>query len=144
LTHRTGCGQRARATVPRCGGRWLGSRAIELCSTFAVGLGCESNQINRIVETQGLHGATLQPSRFRKWAEHADHRARHRVIRELLLTSTGLSAGGGVSPVVAWQCGGLMGPGITANPALGVASISCATRRHGRSFETPERGADIC
>ena len=112
--------------------------------TFMVGLGCEANQIGRVLQTQGLKMApTLQAFTIqelggaRKTIERGIAQ-----IREMLPDLNRIER----QPVpashlmLALQCGGSDGySGITANPALGAASDLLV--RHGGTVvlsETPE------
>jgi len=146
LTHRTGCGQASEGEGIDLLRRTMGgfARHPNFGATFMVGLGCESNQINRIVQTQGLRMArttqafTIQEmGGARKTVERGIAQIRellpdlNRVVRQPLPAS---------HLTLALQCGGSDGySGITANPALGVASDLLV--QHGGTIvlsETPE------
>jgi len=147
LTHRTGCGQASEGDGIDVLRRTMAgfARHPNFASAFMVGLGCESNQINRIVQTQGLRMAQPALQAFtiqevggaRKTIERGIAQ-----IRELLpdVNKVERRAVPVSSLVVALQCGGSDGySGITANPALGIASDLVV--RHGGTVvlsETPE------
>jgi altronate hydrolase len=146
LTHRTGCGQAAEGDGIDVLRRTMGGFAkhANFGATFTIGLGCESNQISQIVRTQGLKMArttnafTIQETGgARRTVERGIAQIRellpdvNRVERQPVPAS---------HLVLALQCGGSDGySGITANPALGVASDLLV--RHGGTIvlsETPE------
>jgi altronate hydrolase len=146
LTHRTGCGHASEGEGVDVLRRTMGgfARHPNFASTFMVGLGCEANQIGRVLQTQGLKMApTLQAFTIqelggaRKTIERGIAQIRellpdlNRVRREPVPAS---------HLVLALQCGGSDGySGITANPALGAASDLLV--RHGGTVvlsETPE------
>jgi altronate hydrolase len=146
LTHRTGCGQASEGEGMDVLRRTIGgyARHANFASVFMVGLGCEANQISQIVRTQKLRIApslqmfTIQETGgARKTVERGIAQIRellpdaNRVVRQPVPAS---------HLKVALQCGGSDGySGITANPALGVASDLVV--RNGGSVvlsETPE------
>jgi altronate hydrolase len=146
LTHRTGCGQASEGDGIDVLRRTMGGFAKhpKFAAVFIVGLGCEANQVGRLLQTQGLKMArTLQAFTIqdtggtRKTVERGISQ-----IRELLPDLDAVRR----EPVpvshltLALQCGGSDGySGITANPALGVASDLLV--RHGGTVvlsETPE------
>jgi altronate hydrolase len=146
LTHRTGCGQASEGDGIDVLRRTMAgfARHPNFGATFMVGLGCEANQIGRVLQTQGLRLApTLQAFTIqevggaRKTIERGVAQIRemlpdlNRVAREPVAAS---------HLVLALQCGGSDGySGITANPALGVAADLLV--RHGGTVvlsETPE------
>jgi altronate hydrolase len=146
LTHRTGCGQASEGEGIDVLRRTMGgfARHANFGATFMVGLGCEANQIGRVLQTQGLRlMPTLQAFTIqelggaRKTIERGVAQIRemlpdlNRVRREPVPAS---------HLVLALQCGGSDGySGITANPALGAASDLLV--RHGGTIvlsETPE------
>jgi altronate hydrolase len=120
------------------------ARHPNFSAVFIVGLGCESNQVGRLIQTQGLRMArTLQAFTIQEMGGTAKTVARGvSQIRELLGDLNRVTR----QPVpvshlkVALQCGGSDGySGITANPALGAASDLVV--RHGGTVvlsETPE------
>ena len=146
LTHRTGCGQAAEGLGIDVLRRTMGgfTKHVNFGATFTIGLGCESNQISQIVKTQGLKMArttsafTIQETGgARRTVERGIAQIRellpdvNRVVRQPVPAS---------HLILALQCGGSDGySGITANPALGVASDLLV--RHGGTVvlsETPE------
>jgi altronate hydrolase len=146
LTHRTGCGQASEGDGIDVLRRTMGgfARHPNFSAVFIVGLGCESNQVGRLIQTQGLRMArTLQAFTIQEMGGTAKTVARGvSQIRELLGDLDRVTR----QPVpvshlkVALQCGGSDGySGITANPALGAASDLVV--RHGGTVvlsETPE------
>jgi altronate hydrolase len=146
LTHRTGCGHASEGEGIDVLRRTLGgfARHPNFAAVFMVGLGCEANQIDRIVETQLLPMA--RP--FQTFTIQDVGGARKTVdrgvaqIREMLPDANRVSRRPVPASelVLALQCGGSDGySGITANPALGVASDLLV--RHGGTVvlsETPE------
>jgi altronate hydrolase len=146
LTHRTGCGQASEGDGIDVLRRTMGgfARHANFGAVFIVGLGCESNQVSRLVQTQGLRMArTMQAFTIQETGGTAKTVARGVAqIRELLPDLNRVKR----QPVpashltVALQCGGSDGySGITGNPALGVASDLVVS--HGGTVvlsETPE------
>ena len=146
LTHRTGCGQAAEGTGIDVLRRTMGGFAkhVNFGATFTVGLGCESNQISQIVKTQGLKMARTTTAFTIQETGGARRTVERGIaqIRELLPDVNRIQR----QPVpvshlvLALQCGGSDGySGITANPALGVASDLLV--QHGGTVvlsETPE------
>jgi altronate hydrolase len=146
LTHRTGCGQASEGEGMDVLRRTMGgfARHPNFGATFTIGLGCEANQISQIVRTQGLRMARTT-SAFTIQETGGARRTVERGIaqvRELLADVNRVER----QPVpashliLALQCGGSDGySGITANPALGVASDLLV--QHGGTIvlsETPE------
>jgi altronate hydrolase len=146
LTHKTGCGMAAEGDGMDVLRRTLGgyARHPNFAAVFMVGLGCETNQIGPVIRSQKLavgdhlRTYTIQEAGgTRKSVERGVA-----LIRELLPGANRVQR----QPVpashltVGLQCGGSDGySGITANPALGVASDLLV--RHGGAVvlsETPE------
>ena len=146
LTHKTGCGMASDGEGMDVLRRTIAgyARHPNFASVIMVGLGCETNQIASIVETQkltpgpGLQAVTIQDSGgTARTVERGIALVRellpeaNRVRRETLPAS---------HITVGLQCGGSDGySGITANPALGVASDLLV--RHGGTVilsESPE------
>jgi len=129
LTHKTGCGMASDGEGMDVLQRTIAgySRHPNFASVIMVGLGCETNQIARIAETQKLQlGPKLQAMTIQDTGGTARTVERgialvkellpeaNRVRRETLPAS---------HLTVGLQCGGSDGySGITANPALGAAS----------------------
>jgi arabinonate dehydratase len=146
LTHRTGCGQASEGDGIDVLRRTMGgfARHANFASTFIVGLGCESNQVSQIMRTQGLKMARTSQAFTIQETGGARRTVERGIaqIRELLPDVNRVER----QPVpvshliLALQCGGSDGfSGITANPALGVASDLLV--RHGGTVvlsETPE------
>jgi altronate hydrolase len=129
LTHRTGCGQASEGDGIDVLRRTMGgfARHPNFAAVFIVGLGCEANQIGRLMQTQGLRMATrLQTFTIQESGGTAKTVERGIAqIRELLpdLDRVERQAVPVSNLIMALQCGGSDGySGITANPALGVAS----------------------
>jgi altronate hydrolase len=143
LTHKTGCGMTALEPL-RLLRRTLGgyARHANFSHVVVLGLGCEMNQIGGLVEEQRLAGRlaamdiqTLGGTRKTVEAGIAfvkDVLAEsNRIIRQPVPVS---------ELIVALQCGGSDGySGVSANPALGIASDLLVA--HGGTVilsETPE------
>ena len=146
FTHRTGCGQASEGEGMDVLRRTLGgySRHANFAAVFMIGLGCEANQVSRIIQTQLLPMArtfqtfTIQEvGGARKTIERGIAQVRELLPDANRVTRQPVPAS---KLVLALQCGGSDGySGITANPALGVASDLLV--RHGGSVilsETPE------
>ena len=145
LTHRTGCGMSDDEPLRLLRRTLAGfARHPNFAAVVVLGLGCEVNQISRLMEAQGLAGKphlralTIQASggTARTVARAVEF------VREILpeanaVTRTSVPAS---YLCVALQCGGSDGmSGISANPALGAASDLVV--RHGGTVilsETPE------
>jgi altronate hydrolase len=146
LTHRTGCGQASDGDGLDVLRRTMGgfARHANFSAVFIVGLGCESNQVTQLIQTQKLRMArTLQAFTIQEMGGTAKTVERGvSQIRELLPDLNRVTRQ--AVPIshlrVALQCGGSDGySGITANPALGAASDLVV--RHGGTVvlsETPE------
>ncbi len=146
LTHALGCAAGSDGEAADMLRRTMGGylRHPNFAAVLVVGLGCESNQIDRLLDEQGLA---------------ANDRVHRYVIQEL--GGTAKTVRGGVDRIrellpganearrralpvshlkLGLQCGGSDGfSGLTANPALGVAS-DILVRHGGTSIlsETPE------
>jgi altronate hydrolase len=146
LTHRTGCGHASEGDGVDVLRRTLGgfARHANFAAVFMVGLGCEANQIDRIVQTQLLPMArTFQTFTIQGEGGAAKTVARGIAqIREMLPDANRVTRQTVPAShlILALQCGGSDGySGITANPALGVAS-DLLVRQGGTVVlsETPE------
>jgi altronate hydrolase len=143
LTHKTGCGMTAHEPL-RLLRRTLGgyARHANFSHVVVLGLGCEMNQIGGLVEEQRLAGrlATMDIQTLggtRKTVE-----AGIAFVKDVLAESNKITR----EPIplseliVALQCGGSDGySGVSANPALGIASDLLVA--HGGTVilsETPE------
>jgi altronate hydrolase len=146
LTHKSGCGLSADGEAIDLLRRTLGgyARHPNFAGVLLVGLGCEDNQIGRLMQREALapgdrvHALTIQES----GGTNAAVRAGVGYIRDLLPTANAIAR----VPVPAaqlklgLQCGGSDGfSALTANPALGVAS-DILVAHGGTSIlsETPE------
>ncbi len=146
LTHKSGCGAGAEGEAIALLRRTIAgyARHPNFAAVLIIGLGCEANQLNRLCEAEGIpvggriHAYTIQET----GGTNATVRAGVQRIKELLpeadkverqtLPAKHLTLG--------LQCGGSDGfSGITANPALGVAS-DLLVQNGGTAIlsETPE------
>lgn len=146
IHHRTGCGMSATGEPIELLRRTLGGYAIHpnFHSTLLIGLGCEANQINNLLETQGLE----RSDRLKAFTIQETGGTRKTVdqgvamIKEMLplanqVTREPVSAG---HLTLGLECGGSDGySGISANPALGVAA-DLLVQNGGTAIlsETPE------
>jgi len=146
LTHKSGCGMASEGEGMDVLRRTMAgyARHPNFFATQVVGLGCEANQINNLLSTQGLkrhdrlHAYTIQEKGGTSKAVRegiariqAILPEANRVKREPVATSH-LTLG--------LQCGGSDGySGISANPALG-AAVDLLVRSGGTAIlsETPE------
>src|SRR5262249_22907489 len=129
LTHKTGCGMAGEGEGMDVLRRTLGgyARHPNFAAVLVVGLGCEANQIGPIVRSQqlavgeALRTFTIQEAGgTRKSVERGVAQ-----VAELLPDANRVSRQTvpAAHLTVGLQCGGSDGySGITANPALGVAS----------------------
>ncbi|WP_426959464.1 UxaA family hydrolase [Muricoccus radiodurans] len=143
LTHKTGCGMTAGEPLNLLR-RTLGgyARHANFSHVIAIGLGCEVNQLGGMLEEQRLSGRLRNMDIQEMGGTRKTVEAGIAFVREVLAESNAATR----TPVpaselcVALQCGGSDGySGITANPALGVASDLLV--RHGGTVilsETPE------
>jgi altronate hydrolase len=146
LTHKTGCGMAAEGEPTDVLRRTIAgyARHPNFFSSQLVGLGCEANQVNMLLSSQGLKKSdrlaafTIQEKGgTRKAVENGIARVKemlpeaNKVKREAVPAS---------HLIVALQCGGSDGySGISANPALG-AAVDLLVRNGGTAIlsETPE------
>jgi altronate hydrolase len=146
LTHKTGCGMAGEGEGMDVLRRTLGgySRHPNFAAVFMVGLGCESNQIGPVLRSQKLQVG----DRLRTYTIQEAGGTRKSIERGVALVREMLPDANRVrrQPVpaahlrIGLQCGGSDGySGITANPALGVAS-DLLVRNGGTVIlsETPE------
>jgi altronate hydrolase len=146
LTHKTGCGMASDGEATDVLRRTIAgyARHPNFFSSQLVGLGCEANQINMLLSSQGLKksdklGAfTIQEKGgTRKAVENGIAR-----VKEMLPEANKVSreAVPASHLVLGLQCGGSDGySGISANPALG-AAVDLLVRHGGSAIlsETPE------
>jgi len=146
LTHHTGCAMDSEGEGLAMLQRTLGGYACHanFASVLVIGLGCETNQIPRLLQTQGLtdnealRAFTIQETGgTTKTIAHGIELikemlpAANRVTRQTVPAS---------HLVVGLQCGGSDGySGISANPVLG-AAVDLLVRHGGTAIlsETPE------
>ncbi|WP_448190996.1 UxaA family hydrolase [Azospirillum sp. sgz301742] len=146
LTHGYGCGMAGSGDVMDTLRRTIAgyARHPNFAAVLLVGLGCEVNQIDKIVEAEGLEpGERLHTLSIQEiGGTPAAVREGVRLIREMLprvndVTRRTVPAS---HLTLALQCGGSDGySGITANPALGYA-VDLLVRQGGTAVlsETPE------
>ncbi|WP_325342183.1 UxaA family hydrolase [Xylophilus sp.] len=146
LTHGTGCAMDAEGEGLAILQRTLGGYACHanFAGLLVIGLGCETNQIPRLLETQGLrdggrlHAFTIQDT-------GGTTRTIERgiaLIREMLPAANAVQRETVPAShlVVGLQCGGSDGySGISANPVLG-AAVDLLVQHGGTAIlsETPE------
>ncbi|HYF06059.1 MAG TPA: altronate dehydratase family protein [Acetobacteraceae bacterium] len=143
LTHKTGCGMTMDEPLRVLRRTLAGfARHANFSHVIAIGLGCEVNQLGPMLEEQKLTG------RLRTMDIQDSGGARATVMKGIDFVKEVLSEANAARRetvpaselVVALQCGGSDGySGITANPALGVASDLLV--RHGGTVilsESPE------
>jgi len=143
LTHKTGCGMSAGEglTLLR---RTLGgyARHVNFSHVIVLGLGCEVNQIGGMMEGQKLAGRLLGMDIQEMGGTRKTVEAGIAFVREVLAEANTVrrETVPAAELMIALQCGGSDGySGISANPALGVASDLLV--RHGGTVilsETPE------
>jgi altronate hydrolase len=146
LTHKTGCGMAGAGEAMDVLRRTIAgyARHPNFAAVIVVGLGCEANQISRLVDAERLVvGDKLQTMTIQETGGTPKTVARGVAqIRELLADANRVERRPVPAShiVVGLQCGGSDGhSGITANPALGAASDLLV--RHGGTVilsETPE------
>ena len=143
LTHKTGCGMTQKEPLELLR-RTLGgfARHANFSHVIMLGLGCEVNQIGGLMEEQKLAGRLRGLDIQTMGGTRKSVAAGVDFVREVLAEANNVTR----VPVpaseitLALQCGGSDGlSGISANPALGIASDLLV--RHGGSVilsETPE------
>ncbi|MFY7959382.1 MAG: UxaA family hydrolase, partial [Elsteraceae bacterium] len=146
LTHGTGCGMASEGLGMDVLRRTVAgyARHPNFAGVLLLGLGCESNQINRLMEAEQLNaGAMLHHMTIQETGGTAKT-VREGVarVREMLAEANKLSRStvSAKHITLALQCGGSDGySGITANPALG-AAVDLIVRHGGAAVlsETPE------
>jgi altronate hydrolase len=146
LTHRTGCGIDSEGEPVSVLRRTLGgyARHPNFAGVLLVGLGCEANQISRLVQTENLVlGERLKTLVIQEaGGTSSTIRRGEAMVREMLSDfSNPIRQSMSIAHLsLALQCGGSDGfSALSANPALGVASDLLI--RHGGTAilsETPE------
>jgi len=146
LTHHTGCAMDSEGEGLAMLQRTLGGYACHanFASVLVIGLGCETNQIPRLLETQGLSASnTLQAFTIQetggttKTIAHGIERIKAMLPQANAVQRQTVSAS---HLVVGLQCGGSDGySGISANPVLG-AAVDILVQHGGTAIlsETPE------
>ena len=146
LTHSTGCGMAGAGEGYENLQRvlWGHARHPNFAGIVLVGLGCEVNQIDFLLEAYGIErGARFQTMNIQDTGGLRKTVARGRdLIRDMLPEADGArrTTASASELTVALQCGGSDGySGITANPALGAAvDLLVAHGGTGILAETPE------
>ena len=143
LTHKTGCGMTAHEPLTLLR-RTLGgyARHVNFSHVVMVGLGCEVNQLGGLMTEQKLAGRLRAMDIQDMGGTRKTVEAGIAFVKEVLAESNQVRRE--AMPVsdltIALQCGGSDGySGVSANPALGVASDLIV--RHGGTVilsETPE------
>ena len=146
LTHGSGCAIDSEGDGLAILQRTLGGYACHpnFASVLVIGLGCETNQIPRLLETQGLR----EDDRLRTFTIQDSGGTTLTIAKGIELVRRMLPEANNVKrePVsashltVGLQCGGSDGySGITANPVLG-AAVDLLVRHGGTAIlsETPE------
>jgi altronate hydrolase len=146
LTHGTGCALGLESDAMKLLQRTLGGYAVHpnFWGTLVVGLGCEANQIPRLLATQGLtEGPNLRTFTIQDTGGTVKTIARGiELVKEMLPAANRVRR----EPVpashllVGLQCGGSDGySGISANPVLG-AAVDRLVQQGGTAIlsETPE------
>lgn len=146
LTHGVGCAVDPDGEGLAVLQRTLGGYACHpnFAAVLVIGLGCETNQIARLLETQGL----TEHARLRTFTIQDSGGTTKTIEKGVAIVESMLAAANDVrrQPVsasyltVGLQCGGSDGySGITANPVLG-AAVDLLVRHGGTAIlsETPE------
>lgn len=146
LTHGTGCGMDSEGEGLQVLQRTLGGYACHpnFASVLVIGLGCETNQIPKLLATQGLQDT----GRLRTFTIQDVGGTTHAIARGIELIKAMLPEANQVRRervsarhlVVGLQCGGSDGySGISANPVLG-AAVDMLVAHGGTAIlsETPE------
>jgi len=146
LTHHTGCAMDSEGEGIAMLQRTLGGYACHanFASVLVIGLGCETNQIPRLLETQGLtasdtlHAFTIQETGgTTKTIAHGIELIKTMLPAANAVTRQSVPAS---HLTVGLQCGGSDGySGISANPVLG-AAVDLLVQHGGTAIlsETPE------
>ena len=146
LTHSSGCAIDSEGDGLAILQRTLGGYACHpnFASVLIVGLGCETNQISRLLETQGLR----EHDRLRTFTIQDSGGTTLTIAKGIELVQRMLSEANNVRReavsashlTIGLQCGGSDGySGITANPVLG-AAVDLLVQHGGTAIlsETPE------
>ncbi|MGS0891331.1 UxaA family hydrolase [Burkholderia stagnalis] len=146
LTHGVGCAVDPDGDALAILQRTLGGYACHpnFAAVLMIGLGCETNQIPRLLDTQGL----TEHARLRTFTIQDSGGTRKTIEKGIALVESMLAAANDVRRVpvdashltIGLQCGGSDGySGITANPVLG-AAVDLLVKHGGTAIlsETPE------
>ncbi|MDR3099253.1 MAG: altronate dehydratase family protein [Paraburkholderia sp.] len=146
LTHGSGCAIDSEGEALQILQRTLGGYACHpnFAAVLVIGLGCETNQIPRLLATQGL----TEHARLRTFTIQDTGGTTKTIAKGIELIESMLPAANDVRRqtvpashlTVGLQCGGSDGySGITANPVLG-AAVDLLVRHGGTAIlsETPE------
>lgn len=146
LTHGAGCAVDPDGEGLAVLQRTLGGYACHpnFASVLVIGLGCETNQISRLLATQGLQDS----DRLRAFTIQDTGGTTRTIAKGIELVNEMLAAANRVRRervpasrlVIGLQCGGSDGySGISANPVLG-AAVDCLVAHGGTAIlsETPE------
>jgi len=146
LTHGTGCGMASEGLGMDVLRRTVAgyARHPNFAGVLLLGLGCESNQLNRLIQAEGLHEGTMLHAMTIQDTGGTAKTVREGAakVREMLEEANKLTRSTVPAKhiTLALQCGGSDGySGITANPALG-AAVDLLVRHGGAAVlsETPE------
>ena len=146
LTHGAGCAVDAEGEGLKLLQRTLGGYAVHpnFWGVLVVGLGCETNQISRLLATQGLSEST----RLRSFTIQDTGGTTKTIARGIAIVEQMVKSANAVQRqpvpasklIVGLQCGGSDGySGISANPVLG-AAVDLLVQQGGTAIlsETPE------
>lgn len=146
LTHGSGCAVDSEGEALAMLQRTLGgyARHANFASVLVVGLGCETNQISKLLATQGLR----EDSRLRTFTIQESGGTTKTIAKGIEIVRSMLADANAIRRetvpahhlCVGLQCGGSDGySGITANPVLG-AAVDRLVRHGGTAIlsETPE------
>jgi altronate hydrolase len=143
LTHKTGCGMTGGEPLNILR-RTLGgyARHVNFSHVIVLGLGCEVNQIGGLIEEQRLAGRVRNMDIQSMGGTRRTVEAAVAFVREVLAEANNVRRESipASELVIGLQCGGSDGySGVTANPALGIAS-DLIVRNGGTVIlsETPE------
>jgi altronate hydrolase len=146
ITHGSGCGMGSTGEPVELLRRVLGGYATHanFHSTLLVGLGCEANQINDLLASQGLKRSDQLSTYTIQESGGTGKTVREGIARIKELLPEANKVARSPAPVshitLGLQCGGSDGySGISANPALG-AAVDLLVRHGGTAIlsETPE------
>ena len=146
IVHGTGCGMGSTGEPVEVLRRVLGGYAthVNFHSTLMIGLGCEANQINDLLATQGLKRTDQLQAFTIQETGGTGKTVKEGIARIKALLPEANKVARSTQPAshitLGLQCGGSDGySGISANPALG-AAVDLLVRHGGSAIlsETPE------